>query len=142
VEPRATPEEAARGDVPAEFVKVIAVVVRGDEAIVAQLMNESEPDTSHCVRKGGGWVEQSSGNFDAAFMGVENGVGTVVTWRDEAPTWAVAAKYEVGAREKVVPVENGCVAATFDGVPENSWPRLAVWIDARGAEYPFEGAPR
>ncbi len=143
MEPRPTPQEAARGNVPAKFVKVIAVVVRGDEAIVAQLMNESEPDTSHCVRKGDGWVEQSSGNGDTAFMGLENGVGTVVTWC-EAPTWAVAAKYEVDAREQVVPVQNDCVVATFDGVPENSWPKLAAWIDARGGErsHTFDGTPR
>lgn len=55
MEPRPTPQEAARGDTPAEFVKVIAVVVRGDEAVVAQLMNEVEMDTSHCVREGNGW---------------------------------------------------------------------------------------
>lgn len=146
MKPRPTPEEAARGGVPAEFVRVITVVVRGDEAVVAKLMNESEMDTSQCVREGDGWVEQGSGNSNSAFLGVENGIGTVVTWDDEAPTWAVGAKYEVDAREQVVPVENGCVVATFDDVPENSWPRLTAWIDSGGAErqqtHPIEGAPR
>jgi hypothetical protein len=137
MEPRPTPQEAARGDTPAEFVKVIAVVVRGDEAVVAQLMNEVEMDTSHCVREGNGWVEIGSNNGDAAFIGLQNSVGTVVTWRDEAPTWAVAARYEVDAREQVVPVEDGCVIATFDGVPENSWPRIVAWIDGDGAERDF-----
>ena len=33
--------EAARGDIPAKYVRVVGVVVRGDQAVVAQLINES-----------------------------------------------------------------------------------------------------
>jgi hypothetical protein len=34
-----TPEGAARGNLRAEYVRVVGVAIRGDQAVVAQIMN-------------------------------------------------------------------------------------------------------
>jgi hypothetical protein len=118
---RRTPEEAARGDIPARFVRVIGVVVRGDTAAVAQLMNDGPPyevETAYCHRKGDGWVEGSSGNSTYGYLPTGEGIGTVVVW-DEAPATAVSARFEYAGREQVAAVENGCALAVFDDVKED-----------------------
>ena len=137
---RSTPEEAARGDVPAQFVQVIGVVVRGDTAVVAQLTNDVPPyevETAYCHREGDGWVEGSSGNSTSGYLPTGEGIGTVVVW-DEAPATAVSARFEYAGHEQVVPVERGCALAVFDDVKEDDafvgGPLLVGWIDAGGAE--------
>jgi hypothetical protein len=137
---RSTPEEAARGDIPAQFVHVIGVVVRGDAAVVAQLTNDVPPyevETAYCHREGEGWVGGSSGNSTSGYLPTGEGIGTVVVW-DEAPATAVSARFEYDGREQVVPVERGCALAVFDDVKEEDAfvgsPSLVAWIDAGGAE--------
>jgi hypothetical protein len=133
-----TPEEAARGDIPARFVHVVGVVVRGDTAVVAQLMNDIPPyevETAHCHREHDGWIAGSSGNSSSGFLPTDEGVGTVVVWY-EAPVGVVAARFEYQGCEQVVPVEKGCALAVLDDVAEEDGllcvPRLAAWISAAG----------
>jgi hypothetical protein len=140
-----TPEEAARGDVPQKFVRVVGVVVRGDQAIVAQLMNDVpvyEVETAFCHREPDGlWVEGSSGNGTSGYLPSGNGLGTVLTW-DEAPENARAARFTYRDGHQVVQVERGYVVAVFDDVAHDDWPfdapRLAAWIDVAGVEQPVE----
>jgi hypothetical protein len=69
----ATPEEAARGDVAAENVHVVGVVIRGDAAVVMQITNANrypnayEVDTAQCYREAEGWVCLQSGNGNAGY---------------------------------------------------------------------------
>lgn len=137
----ATPEEAAAVGVPPAYVRVVGTVVRGDEAMVAQLLGTSaayEIDTATCFRDDGGWVCGGGGNGSAAFLQTAAAVGTYVLW-DEAKPGMVAAKFVLGEREQVVRVENGIVLAAFDDVPTSvydwpTWPRLVAWVDAEGNE--------
>ena len=77
-----SPEEAARGTTPAKFVRVIGVVVRGKNAIVAQLMNDGpsfEVDTAYCHQEpDGSWFEGVSGNSTGGFLSTGDGHGTAV----------------------------------------------------------------
>ena len=135
----ATPEEAARGDIPDACVRVIAVVVRGDEAIVAQLTNADrypdayEFETAQCSREGSGWVSGISGNGNSGFIRTGSAAGTVVVW-DEAPAGAAAARFALGERDLVAPVEDGFVVAVFDDAPLGAdewpvqWPALDSWL--------------
>lgn len=65
----ATPEEAARGDIPEKFVTVLGVAVRGDEATVWLLTNDRPPFEAYvenCVRTDGRWhPSEGSGGFGA-----------------------------------------------------------------------------
>jgi hypothetical protein len=140
MKPHGTPEEAARGDIPAQFVQVVGVVVRGDRALVAQLTNDGPPfevETAYCSRSGAGWSGGSSGNSTAGYLPTGERVGTVVVW-DEAPPGATEAKFAYRGRELVVPVENGCALAVFDDVAEDDvpfdGPRLVAWRRADGTE--------
>ena len=58
--------------VPAKYVRVIGTVIRGDRAIVAQLMNDGPPfevETAFCIKEADGtWAEGSSGNSTAGFL--------------------------------------------------------------------------
>jgi hypothetical protein len=140
-----TPEDAARGDVAQRFVQVIGVVVRGDQAIVAQLMNDIPPhevETAFCFREpDGSWVGGSSGNSTGGYLPTGKGVGTVLTW-EEAPEGARAARFTYGDQEQVVQVERGCVVAVFDDVSQDHWPfdgpRLTAWVDMSGVDQPVE----
>lgn len=138
-----TPEDAARGDIPSRFVRVVGVVVRGDEVIVAQLVNDRPPyevETAHCWRERSGWTGGASGNSTSAWIATGETACTFVLW-DEAPVSAVAARFEYAGSEQVVPVENGCALAVFDEVTKEDAllhkPRLAAWIDAHGSEEPL-----
>lgn len=115
-----TPEEAARGDIPARYVEVVAVVVRGDRAIVVQLTNDRPPhetDTVHCTRNPDGSWEAGvcGGNSWGGFLSAGDGVGTLLAWR-QAPAGAVAARFACQGRELTVPVERGRAVAVFDDV--------------------------
>jgi hypothetical protein len=141
-----TPEEAARGDRPTRFVRVVGTVVRGDRAIVAQRMNDRpmfEVDTVFCARGADGlWDEESSGNSSGGFLPTGPGRATVVGWEDDAPEWAVAARYVCGGRSVIVPVVDECVFCVFDDVEvdDGDWfgesADLVAWIRADGSEAP------
>jgi hypothetical protein len=133
-----TPEEAARGDIPARFVRVVGVVIRGDTGIVAQLTNDGpyEVETAYVHRTGDGWSDGSSGNSTSGWLAPD----TFVVW-DEAPDDAVAAIFEHRGDERRVAVEDGCAFTWFDGVSEREayldGPRLAGWVHADGSETCF-----
>ena len=65
----ATPEEAARGDVPERFFTVLGVQVDGDEAVVWSLTNDRPPFEAYvdnCVRRNGQWyATDGSGGLPA-----------------------------------------------------------------------------
>jgi hypothetical protein len=141
-----TPEEAARGDIPERFVRVVGVVVRGNQAVVAQLTNDGPPfevETAYCEREGDGWLPGASGNSTSAFIPLEAPTGTLVIW-DEAPADATAARFEYSGIEQDAPVENGVALAVFDDVPNYfdyrgpPWP-LRAWILEDGREVPPDG---
>jgi hypothetical protein len=53
-----TPEDAARGDMPARYVTIVGARVEGDTARVWMLTNDRspfEPYEVDCVRQGGRW---------------------------------------------------------------------------------------
>ena len=140
----ANPEEAARGEIPAKYVRVVGTVIRGDRAIVAQLMNDGPPfevETAYCSRAADGtWDEGQSGNSTTGFLPTGDGVGTWVAW-DEAPEAAVAARFVCGDRDEVVPVIDGCAFAVFDDVEVEDEisavfdaPQIAAWISDTGGE--------
>ena len=144
-----TPEEAARGDIPSQFVRVVGVVLRDDQAVVAQLTNDKPPyevETARCSRESGSWVAEGSGNSTSAYMPLSELMGTSVVW-SPAPADAVAARFVYKGREQVVSVEAGCALAAFDDVPvEDGFlglPHLAAWIDASANEtqVPWHGPP-
>jgi hypothetical protein len=76
----ATPEEAARGDVPERYFTVLGVQVDGDEAVVWSLTNDRPPfeaSVDNCVRHNGQWyVTDGSGGLPA-------GAGTPWEIRDK-----------------------------------------------------------
>jgi hypothetical protein len=131
-----TPEEAARGDIAAEEVRVVAVITRGDAAVVAQITNASsypdayEIDTAHVYRGEDGWSSGMSSNGDLAFIPTSDSVGTLVFWR-EAPAGTTAGRFVAADQEATFAVENGFVVAVFDEVPSELWPdypRLTEWL--------------
>jgi hypothetical protein len=135
----ATPEEAARGDIPERFVRVVGVVVRGDEAVVAQLTNDGpyEVETAWVHRQQGGWTCGQSGNGTSTWIPTGDERATAVVW-DGAPPGAVAARFECGDLQQVVAVENGAALGLFDDLSEEDAAlgvaRLAAWIDQAGNE--------
>ena len=139
-----TPEEAARGSTPAKYVQVVATVIRGERAIVAQLMNDRAPfevETAFCFREPDGtWVEGSSGNSTAGFLPTDDGMGTFVVW-DEAPEGAAVARFLCRDSTRDVAVAKGCAVGVFDGITvEDEYTalfdgqRIVAWIDADGTE--------
>jgi hypothetical protein len=134
----ATPEDAARGDIPAEEVRVVGAIVRDDEAVVAQITNATgypdayETYTSHVYRDGDGWSSGMGSNGTIAVIPCSSSTGTMVAWC-EAPAGAAAARFVLGNREATFPVEDGFVVAVFDDVdvdPYDGWrgyPQLAEW---------------
>jgi hypothetical protein len=146
-----TPEEAARGDVPARFVRVVGVVIRGDSAVVAQLMNDRAPyevETAYCSSEGPGWVGDSSGNSTVGYIPTSKNGGTVVVWGEAPGPTVIAGRFEYGEQQQVVSVTRGCALAVFDDVPAVdgylSVPRLAAWLHEDGSEHrlPVHEAPQ
>ena len=66
----ATPEEAARGDIPVRFATVVGSLVLGDVATVWLLTNDKppfEPYEVNCERQSGCWhFESGFGSFGRA----------------------------------------------------------------------------
>lgn len=60
----ATPEAAARGDIPAQFTRVVWCEQRGDNAVVLLQVSTAPPyfDLSRCGLGPRGWVAEVSGN--------------------------------------------------------------------------------
>jgi hypothetical protein len=66
----ATPEEAARGDIPAQFVQVVGVRMEGDSATVWMLTNEAPSFHAYevgCERENGRWyMDWGLGGFQTS----------------------------------------------------------------------------
>jgi len=130
-----TPEEAARGNLREKYVRVVGVAIRGDEAVVAQVMNADgyptayETETAKCYRTSDGWEEGHSGNSDTTFIRTGDDRCTVVWWGD-APERAAGARIRLGDQEQEVCVEDGFFFVVFDDVawhdfdPRANWPSL------------------
>ena len=61
------PEEAARGDIPRQFVTVVGTQIEGDVATVWLLTNDRPPFQDyevHCVRERGRWHADSGSPFN------------------------------------------------------------------------------
>jgi hypothetical protein len=118
----------------------VAVIVRGDQAVVAQLTNADqypnsyEIDTVQCHREAGGWEAGSSSNGNGGFIHTDVGFATMVVWLDDAPPNALAARFVLDNRMATFPVDDGIVVAVFDDVPvaRDRWPTefpvLDEWI--------------
>jgi len=136
----ATPEEAARAGLPEDCApaEVVGVVVRGDAAVVAQVVDRGgvprgDFDTSTPRRVEGGWMPGAGGNSTAAFIHTDDDTITVVSWCS-APSEARGARYVFLGREQTFPVAGGHVVAAFDDVPfREFWPADAdfppMWPD-------------
>jgi hypothetical protein len=117
-----TPERAARGELREEYVRVVGVVIRGEEAVVAQVMNADgypdgyEVETVECFQEGDGWVAGNSGNNNLTLMRTSDERGTVVWW-GEAAEGATAARVRVGEEEQIFNVRDGFLFVVFDDVP-------------------------
>lgn len=142
-----TPEEAARAGLPEDCdpAQVVGVVLRGDAAVVAQVVDRAgvprgDFDTSTPRRVDGGWIPGAGGNSTASFIHTDDDKVTVVAWCP-APAEARAARYVFLGREQTFPAEGGHVVAAFDDIPFSEfwpgdvdfppeWPDLpAEWID-------------
>jgi hypothetical protein len=136
----ATPEEAARAGLPEDCVpaQVVGVVVRGDSAVVAQVVDRAgvprgDFDTSTPRQVEGGWIPGAGGNGTATFIYTDDETITVVSWC-AAPAEAREARYVFLGHEQTFPVADGHVVAAFDDIPfREFWPAEAdfppVWPD-------------
>jgi hypothetical protein len=117
-----TPEEAARLGLQGTEVRVVGVAVRGDRAVVAQIVNADgypdayEIETANCYRGPNGWEEGSSGNGNGGRILTSEDRMTFVWW-GEAPRGATAARVGLGEQEQTVLVKDGFIFAVFDDVP-------------------------
>jgi hypothetical protein len=132
----ATPEEAARGEIREEYVRVVGVVVRGDDAVVAQIMNADgfpdayEIETVRCHRTREGWQERQSANGNLTHIPTAEDRCTVVWWA-EAPEGATSARIRLGSQEQTASVLDGFFFVVFDEVPWREfggldWPSMAA----------------
>jgi hypothetical protein len=110
----ATPEEAARGEIPERYARVLGVAYSPSGADAVVLLGTNEPPVLYpyqvlCGRGELGWYEGMSGNGPGwSTTQEEDGpnVGVVTLW-DEAPPGVRAAVVSFGGREHDVPVLNG-----------------------------------
>ena len=143
----ATPEEAARGDLPEEYVRVVGVVVRGDEAVVAQITNADsypdayEIDTAMCHRTDEGWVVGSSSNGNMPFILTSDDRCTVVWW-GEAQEGATAVRIRLGDQDQTVGIANGFFFVVFDDVPWREFRSPEPSPDQGAWGYVRVGSPR
>lgn len=81
-----TPEEAVRAELPGVEVRIVGVAVRGDEAVVAQIVNADgyphayETETATCYRGPDGWREAGSGNGNGAQIVTSDDLPEVREW--------------------------------------------------------------
>jgi hypothetical protein len=137
-----TLEEAARGEIPERFARVLCVSISpyGQDAIV--LLGTNEPPRLHplevvCVLGPEGWSERSAGNGQGWHATRSDDVtvfGVLTSW-DEAPEEAAEAVVAFAGREHTVPVTNGYYLFTAWDVPGTElspWASAVRFLDARG----------
>jgi hypothetical protein len=128
-----TPEEAAVGDIPAEFAKPIAVSMSPDERHAFAMLETNEPPRMELyfvglVREGSGWLEYAGSNAMSGWLPLrgphgespaDQAPGAVLTW-GTAPDDARAAIVEFGGRPYEAPVRKGYYFLVIWGVPEET----------------------
>jgi hypothetical protein len=152
----ATPEEAARGDIPERYARALSVAISpdGDEAIVVLGTNEEPylyPYEEHCFREGGHWFGGSgiSGiGFGWSLRTIrESGPALgVVRLSGEVPDGVREVVVEWDGREQRVPATDGYFFFTRWDVPEDfrhtiGIPRAVRQLRDDGTEEPIEPHP-
>jgi hypothetical protein len=147
--------EAARGDIPERYVRVVSYAVSPDgaAAVVGLLTNEPpavEPEVVICDRTAGSWRGgHSSGGTGAGWSTTSSegkpNLGVAYAWH-EAPEGVIRAVLEFGGRQTEVPVENGFFVHAEWNVPDSAplpEVRRLVHDDGRVEEvesgWPFSG---
>jgi hypothetical protein len=128
-----TPEEAAVGDIPAEFAKPVAVSISPDERHAFAMLETNEPPWVELyfvglVREGTGWVEYAGSNALSGWLPLwgphgdppaDGAPGAVLTW-GTAPADARAAIVEFDGKPYEAPVREGYYFLVIWGVPERT----------------------
>jgi hypothetical protein len=131
-----TPEEAARGEIPERYARVLATAVAPDGNHAVVLLGTNEPPKLYpyqvvCGRGEDGWVEGVSGNgpgWSSTAGEGEPNLGVATLW-DEAPVSARAAKVVFEGREHEAPVRNSYfLFAAWDAPDDAAHPRFVRWI--------------
>jgi len=139
-----TPEEAARGEIPERYARLLGVVYSPDEEHAVVLLGTNEPPFLYpyqviCGRGENGWYEEISGNgsgwsttsnLDEVEAGAPN-LGVITDW-DEAPPEATAAVVSFDGQDHEVPVREGYFLFAAwdvpDGLPSDAYPSFERWI--------------
>jgi len=132
-----TPEEAAGGEIPEGYARVLATALSPDRDHAVVLLGTNEPPTLYpyqvvCGLSEDGWVEEISGNgpgWSTTRDSAEGpNVGVATLW-DEAPESATAAVVVFEGREHEAPVRNGYFLFAAWEVPDDAGhPRFVRWI--------------
>jgi hypothetical protein len=123
-----TPEEAARGDIPAEYAKALSVEISpsGEEALVVLATNEQpyiEPYEVVCYREGNRWLAGiGSGGLGCGWSSTlsDDASNTgVLRLSGEAPRGVDAVVVRWAGEEQRVPVTSGYFFFTRWAVPSD-----------------------
>jgi hypothetical protein len=145
----ATPEDAARGDIPKRYARALSVEVSpdGHEALVVLATNEEpyiEPYEVVCYREGERWVG-GSGSGGIGFGWTSTSIGEdgenlgVLRLADEVPRDVEAVIVRWLDEEYRVPVSGGYFFFTRWNVPDNSDevadpPKAVRYVGSDGSE--------
>ena len=138
-----TPEEAARGELPERYARVLGVAYSpdGNHAVVLLGTNEEPylyPYQVVCGLGEFGWVEEMSGDgpgwsttADDPHDSEASKLGVATDW-DEAPPVAIAAVVSFHGKDHVVPVHEGYFLFAAWNVPDDlamgDYPSFVRWI--------------
>ena len=134
-----TPEEAARGEIPERYARVLGVAYSPDRDDAVVLLGTNEEPNLYpyqvlCGRGEEGWYQGTSGNgpgWSSTSSPGEPNIGVATDW-DEAPPRARAAIVSFDGREHEVPVTNGYYLFAAWEVPDDlamgDHPSFVGWI--------------
>jgi hypothetical protein len=125
VDGAATPEEAARGDIPERYARALVTEVSPDGRWAVVLLGTNEepalyPYVETCSAEGGRWFERSGSSFGGSGWSsldpdASNGLYYLC---GEAPTGAVEAVVSYRDEERRVPVVSGYFIFVAWDIPE------------------------
>ena len=135
-----TPEEAARGDIPARFARALGVSISpsGNSALVVLATNEPptiEPYVVSCERVAARWETGSGGNPNAGEFWHADGESVRFVYDDEVPAEASSVVVEFEG-EHVVPVHERFALFTVWNPRGHELPNVVAWIDQEGRRHP------
>jgi hypothetical protein len=127
-----SPEQAATSSFPANYCRVVAARVRGDDAYV--LLDTGSAGQPYlygvnCARRDGRWHEGSSSNGPGwSQAGPNDRLGTLVVW-GEAPADADMVQAEFKGMVVEEPITAGVYLAAWwrTPCPEESWPHVQAF---------------